>query len=451
MNPNNGSQGGGTPNPSTPQEQQSAAANLIRSQIDALYGGEPVASSQQPAAPQQPTVSPRTRQYINAEPSRTGQAQVSYSPQAQQSVAQPASGNTPAASTLNHQLEDINPYERTHTPHPQPQADQWKAYHSAWQNYYQKYYEAYYTQQQASVEAIGPIGSASNQTADQPESKTKYLTQQTDLEKTTEDLSRDQALHELRQKLLGKVRTQAKKIRRSRHFIPIAAALAVVLIFVFLQYNRVLIASVNAYVSPGAIDSQNIVIDPGSDAEVGPESKLIIPKINVDVPAIYGIGFDHASQMTAMESGVAHFAIPGANSKPGEIGNTVLSGHSSNDLFDGGDYKFIFAQLDKLNAGDTIYTNYEGKRYTYVVTKKEVVKPTEVNKLVYPTNKPMLTLITCTPLGTAIDRLLVTAEQISPDPAAAASAPEGSGQSGGQEAAIPGNSPTMLERLFGAR
>ncbi len=448
MDPNNGTQGGGAPNTLTPQEQQSAAANLIRSQIDALYGDQPVATPQQsPQAQPQTQPQPQSRQYITSEPSHTGQAQVSYSPQAQQ----PAAGQQPTGGTLSHQLEDINPYERTHTPHPQPQADQWKAYHSAWQNYYQKYYEAYYTHQQASTEATGPIGSASNQTAQQSEAKTKYLTQQTDLEKTTEDLSRDQALYELRQKLLGKVRTQAKKIRRSRHFVPIAAALAVVLIFVFLQYNRVLIASVNAYVSPGSIDQQNIVIDPGSGAEVGPDPRLIIPKINVDVPAIYGIGFDNASQMTAMESGVAHFAIPGANSKPGEVGNTVLSGHSSNDLFDDGDYKFIFAQLDKLNAGDTIYANYEGKRYTYVVTKKEVVKPTEVNKLIYPTNKPMLTLITCTPLGTAIDRLLVTAEQISPDPAAAAAAPEGSGQSGNQEAAIPGNSPTMLERLFGAR
>jgi sortase A len=456
MNPNNGSQSGGSPNPRTPQEQQSAAANLIRSQIDALYGNQPVATPTQQPSPQ---VQAQPRQYLAGEPSRIGSEQVNYQAQQPATTAQPVAAtsgqpSTPTPENLQSRgqqaQEDINPYERTHTPHPQPQADQWKAYHSAWQNYYQKYYEAYYTQQQSSQEVTGPIGSGSGNSSTQP-SKTQFLTNQTDLEQTTEDLSRDQALYELRQKLLGKVRTQAKKIRRSRHFVPIAAALVVVLVFVFLQYNRVLIASVNAYVSPGSIDPQNIVIDPGSDAEVGPDPRLVIPKINVDVPAIYGVGYDHDSQMAAMEKGVAHFAIPGANSKPGEVGNTVLSGHSSNDLFDSGDYKFIFAQLDKLNAGDTIYTNYEGKRYTYVVTKKEVVKPTEVSKLIYTTNKPMLTLITCTPLGTAINRLLVTAEQISPDPASAAAAPQGSGQTNSEDAAIPGNSPTMLERLFGAR
>jgi sortase A len=223
-----------------------------------------------------------------------------------------------------------------------------------------------------------------------------------------------------------------------------------VLIFVFLQYNRVFIATVNAYVSPGAIDPQNIVIDPTGDTNVSADPRLVIPKINVDVPVVYDIGPDYNSQMAAMEKGVAHFGIPGANSRPGELGNTVLSGHSSNDLFDGGDYKFIFAQLDKLNTGDTIYANYGGVRYTYVVTKKEVVKPTEVSKLVYPTTKPVLTLITCTPLGTSQNRLLVTAEQVSPDPAKAAAAPVDSGAAD-SDAAIPGNSPTLFERLFGAR
>jgi len=94
-----------------------------------------------------------------------------------------------------------------------------------------------------------------------------------------------------------------------------------------------------------------------------------------------------------------------------------------------------------------IYINYEGKRYSYTVTKKEVVKPTEVQKLIYPTEKPVLTLITCTPLGTALNRLLVTAEQVSPDPSAAQPAPAGSSSSSSTE--MPGNSPTFLERIFG--
>ena len=406
MKPENSSPGGDLPTstPTTPSNQD-ATANVIRSQIDALYGESSVASPQP----------------VAAEPIQQAQA----------------------VSTN----QDINPYERTHNAHPQPQAEQWKQYHSAWQTYYQKYYEGYYASQQPSTQPLA----TQQPTAANSISATAngFFTQQTDLEATTEDLNKDQALYELRQKLLGKVQHSAKKVRGSRHFIPIAASLAVVLIFVFLQYNRVFFATVNAYVSPGAISPQNIVIDPSGDTSVGMESRLIIPKINVDVPAIYGVGNDYDSQMNAMNNGVAHFAVPGAQSHPGEIGNTVLSGHSSNDLFDSGDYKFIFAQLEKMGVGDTIYTNYEGKRYTYVVTKTEVVKPTEVSKLVYPTEKPMLTLITCTPLGTSRDRLLVTAEQVSPDPGAATQAPVSEGAAA--EANIPGNSPTFFERIFGAR
>lgn len=403
MNPTNGSQSGGEPKTPTPHDHQSAAANVLRSQIDALYGDRPVATPQR----EEPQLAQRT----------------------------------------------VNPYDRTHEEHPQPQADQWKAYHSAWQNYYQQYYAAYYEHQRAQQQALTGVNEQPEQPqqrAPQQESSQGYFSAHTDLDETAEDLSKDQALFELRQKLLGKVKHQAKKIRGSRHFVPIAASIAVILVFVFLQYNRVLFAAVNAYVSPGSIDPQNIVIDPTGAAEVGADPRLIIPKINVDVPAVYGIGPDYDSQMAAMEKGVAHFSIAGANSHPGEIGNTVLSGHSSNDLFDPGEYKFIFAQLDKLNEGDTIYANYEGTRYTYVVTKKEVVMPTEVSKLVYPTNKPVMTLITCTPLGTSEKRLLVTAEQVSPDPAKAAPAPSSSGQASGSDAAIPGNSPTLIERLFGA-
>lgn len=332
------------------------------------------------------------------------------------------------AQTTVAQLDDINPYQRTHAEHSDPQVDQWKEYHSAWQNYYQKYYEGYYTHHLKNAQ--------------------QAIQEQNNLNppKTDNTPSTEETIFDLHQKLVEKVKQSATKIRKSRHFIPIAAGLIVILIFLFLQYNRVIISNVVAYISPGNIDPQNIVINPSSNVIVGPEARLIIPKINVDVPVIYDVGNDYDSQMTTMAKGVAHFAIPGANSHPGQVGNTVIAGHSSNDLLDTGDYKFIFAQLDKLDVGDTIYANYHSIRYTYAVTKKEIVKPTDTNKLVYPTTIPVLTLLTCTPLGTAISRLLVTANQISPDPSQSTSAPTVSSQ---QSKSIPGNSPTLFERIFG--
>ena len=329
-----------------------------------------------------------------------------------------------------------NQYERTHTPTPQPLAEQWKQYHSAWQDYYQKYYERYYASQvYQAKQALD--------TQQQAQANTQFTNQP----ETPKDLTKEEALNDLRSKLRRQVVESAGKIRKSRHFIPISAAAAVALVFVFLQYNQILFANVQAYMAPGNIDPQNIIVDPTVQTNVGPDSKLIIPKINVEVPIAFGVGNDYNSQMKAMESGVANFSIPGASSVPGQTGNTVIAGHSSNDAFVNGDYKFIFAQNEKLQTGDTIYVNYQGKRYTYSITKKEVVLPEEVNKLVYPTDKPVLTLISCVPLGTALKRLLITAEQVSPDPTVATTAPTAA--SAPKAASIPGSEPTFLERIFG--
>ena len=387
-----------------------AAASIVRDQVNSIYAGNTTTPTPQttPVAPTQPTTV-----------------------QPQPAVKTPADQEMP------------NPYERTHGNVEQVQAEQWKQYHSAWQDYYQKYYERYYMGQvyRARQELQEKAKEASSQAAPQPSPVAPTVEQE------PETLSRTEAMFDLRSKLLDNVRTSAQKVRKSRHFIPITAALCVVVLFLFLQYNRILIANVQAYISPGDVDPANIIINPSTNVAVSAAPKLIIPKINVDVPVIWNTKPDYDSQMAAMQNGVAWFGIPGANSHPGQVGNTVLSGHSSNDVIDKGDYKFIFARLDHMVKGDSIFINYQSKRYTYTVTRTEVVKPTEVNKLVYKTNKPILTLITCTPLGTSLNRLLITAEQVSPDPVNASAAPADSGSANTKT--IPGDSPTLFERIFG--
>ena len=60
---------------------------------------------------------------------------------------------------------------------------------------------------------------------------------------------------------------------------------------------------------------------------------------------------------------------------------------------------------------------------------------------------PLATLVTCTPPGTALKRLVVIAEQISPDPAKAVANTDVPPPT--KSFNIAGNSPTLLERLFG--
>ncbi|MEO5499617.1 MAG: sortase [Candidatus Saccharimonadales bacterium] len=356
-----------------------------------------------------------------------------------------------AAQLMRQQINSIydndqnkNPYKQTHsekTDHDSAgtaQTSDWNQYHTAWQSYYQQYYERYYISQlnkrQNAIAPKTPSTVPAPGFAQTPISEAEVVT-------------KDQAVDELRLKILTEVKGRSQKVRKSRHFMPILAALTVALVFSILQYNRLLVAQVKAYVSPGSISPQNIVLDPTTNLKVGPEPKLIIPKINVDAPVVYDVpSLEENLIQSKLQNGVVHYPIPGANSMPGQAGNTVILGHSSNDVFDNGNYKFVFVQLDKLVKGDTFYLNYQGTRYTYSVTEKKVIDPTEVGQLVINTDKPLATLVTCTPPGTALKRLVVIAEQISPDPTkATAKAESASNVIPGN---ISGNSPTLFERLF---
>lgn len=395
-NPNNTTPSSQTPSPSdrsvpslsrgTTDEQRQAAADLTRSQIDRIYEHD----------------SP----YKQFETEEKGEAQTTLNP-----------------------------------------AEHLQKYHTAWQDYYQKYYESYYTH------AIRQTQEQLRRKAEvthKPEPSAIYSDDQkaaSDAVDGTADTPKT-AVKKLQSQFKEKVRTRASKVRRSRHFWPLITAGTVAVVFLFLQYNRLLVANVAAYVSPGSVDPQNIIVDPTTDTKVGPDPKLIIPKINVDAPVIYSVAkYDNDEIEANLKNGVVKYPIPGANAFPGQVGNLVIGGHSSNDVFDNGGYKFVFVQLEKMAIGDTMYINYQGTRYTYHVTKTQTIEPNQTSLLTAPVTKPTVTLVTCTPVGTALHRFLVIAEQVSPDPSGAAVSTDAGTSS--DATTIPGNAPSLLEQIFG--
>jgi LPXTG-site transpeptidase (sortase) family protein len=58
---------------------------------------------------------------------------------------------------------------------------------------------------------------------------------------------------------------------------------------------------------------------------------------------------------------------------------------------------------------------YGGDLHTYRVIKTFEVKPSDVSVLDQPTNKRIATLMTCTPIGTTLRRLIVQSEEVDPD------------------------------------
>jgi sortase A len=359
-----------------------------------------------------------------------------------ESTIAPLSHSQPE-SVATEQPAKAEPIKTDNDPYVQnPQAYDWQQYHAAWQQYYQQYYHRYYTQQvlthqqqlqqqyadEAKPEAPAPIDHTVTGSDTIGESKSKF--------------------QQVRDDLLGKVREQADKFRRSSHFMPVLSALVVGSLFLALQYNRSVVAQIEAYISPGStVDvSDTFIADPSANADVGAEPKLLIPKINVNVPVVYDVPTVDDKQVQAgLEKGVVRYNLSGANSLPGQTGNMVVLGHSSNDVFDPGAYKFTFVLLERLQPGDLFYMHYQGKRYVYKVAQKKIIKPTEWKILQENNGKPNVVLVTCTPTGTALNRLLVYGEQISPDPGTAVAKPSDAQETNPAE--IPGNSPTFFERL----
>ena len=100
-----------------------------------------------------------------------------------------------------------------------------------------------------------------------------------------------------------------------------------------------------------------------------------------------------------------------------------------------------------MEDGDLIYVNYQSVRYTYKVVRKEIIEPTNVNALAFQTSKPMITLVTCTPLGTSRYRLLVIGEQISPSYEDADVAPSADPSEVVSEE-LPSNEPGFFEGIW---
>jgi len=167
------------------------------------------------------------------------------------------------------------------------------------------------------------------------------------------------------------------------------------------------------------VGSSNQIPIPPLDIEiVPPDTRLVVPRINQNVPII-GVKNENliARQWDALErdiqdalqSGVIHY--PGT-ALPGDGGNVVLTGHSSYYAWDPGRFKDVFALLHDVKIGDKLVLYFNQKKYIYEVAERKIVLPQQVDVLA-STDKEQLTLLTCTPIGTNLKRLVLTANLVS--------------------------------------
>lgn len=153
--------------------------------------------------------------------------------------------------------------------------------------------------------------------------------------------------------------------------------------------------------------------DPDAPGDTKALVSVRIEKLKVEAPMVWSQSTDEDSMLADLERGLGHFYQTAA---PGQIGNAVISGHSSNYFWAKGDYNHIFKDLNGLEKGDKITVRMMQKNgrivaYHYEVSDKFVTVPDDARIFA---EKPVseLTLSTCWPLGTNFKRLIVKAELI---------------------------------------
>ena len=128
---------------------------------------------------------------------------------------------------------------------------------------------------------------------------------------------------------------------------------------------------------------------------------------------IWSKSAEEASLQTDLESGVVLYP---KTASPGQNGNAVISGHSSNYVWAKGNYNHIFKDLNNLAIGDTVDVKTIQKNgrviaYHYQISGKTITSSDD-QKIFDATPDPTITLTTCWPLGTNLKRLIVKADLV---------------------------------------
>ncbi|TXI33604.1 MAG: sortase [Niabella sp.] len=153
-------------------------------------------------------------------------------------------------------------------------------------------------------------------------------------------------------------------------------------------------------------DSENISpIKAASD-----EFAVIIPSIDVNAPVVENVSTSNEKEyMQSLRSGVAHAR---GSALPGQNGNMFLFAHSSLNFWELGPYATVFNLLEKTKNDDTVIIVYKSNVYIYEIFDQEVVKGWDTSPFYEEYDTPVVTLITCTPPGTTLNRLVVRAKLV---------------------------------------
>ena len=135
--------------------------------------------------------------------------------------------------------------------------------------------------------------------------------------------------------------------------------------------------------------------------EGGALTRIRIPKIDIDVVVVEGVGG------SALRAGAGHYPT---TPLPCADGNVAIAGHRTT-------YGKPFHHLDRLAPGDVIILETPVGECTYEVAEAPfVVAPDNVEVVSDTPGNANLTLTTCHPKGSARERLIIRATMVGGEP-----------------------------------
>ena len=146
-----------------------------------------------------------------------------------------------------------------------------------------------------------------------------------------------------------------------------------------------------------------------------PNKRIIIPKINVDVPIVTITNVEIKTIETAeydkyLYNGVVKYPY---TPDPWKKWNVFIFWHTSYYWWKKNPYWTVFSNIPALRHGDKIQLVWDSKVYTYKIFKKLIVYPNQVDDVYRKYNNwEFITIMWCYPIGSDAKRMLIIWKRI---------------------------------------
>ncbi len=152
--------------------------------------------------------------------------------------------------------------------------------------------------------------------------------------------------------------------------------------YTFKERQKIIMQSLD---KPSEVQKEAIRTVEG-EYKVKPLAILEIPSIEVKAGVVEG------QSMYDMFFGVGHDTQSPFPKMEGNTGNLVLAAHDAGKAP-------IFKNLSKVSIGSNVIFKYKGDVYTYKISYKKVIEPTDISVIENNPDKSIITLFTCVDNG----------------------------------------------------